>query len=131
MLARYFGYNQLFVGGPQKIMSRQEDERLISNDILNNLLIIPGELPFRPSFGVNLRNFVFEKLDGNDISILESEIASQLLRNDPRLIIKQLRLVPNPDSAQLEITILVTLKEDPNKTIEIKRLIRTLSSNKQ
>lgn len=126
---RYTGFNPPFVGGPQKIMSRQDDDKLIRNDVLQNLLILPGELPFRPNFGVNLRNFVYEKLTDNHLQQLEFEIRQQVLINDPRLNIVSLTLIPNHDEAGLEITLVVSLIEDPDKNIEIKRLIKILSGN--
>jgi len=129
MSSRYIGFNPPFVGGSQKIMSRQDDERLIRNDIIQNLLTLPGELPFRPDFGVNLRNFLFEKLDEHSLQSLKYEIENQLLFNDPRLIILKLNIIPIYDTSSLEITLLVTLREDPDKNIEIKRLIKVLSGN--
>ena len=129
MTSRYVGFNPPFVGGPQKIMSQQADDRLIANDVLQNLMILPGELPFRPGFGVNLRNFTFEKLDPGSLSRLEQEITVQIKRNDPRLIIKKLELVPLPDTSQLNITLIVSLIEDPDRNIEIKRLIQILARN--
>ncbi len=131
MSSRYFGFNMPFIGGHQKIMSRQEDDKLIKNDILNNLLIVPGELPFRPSFGVNLRNFVFQKITDDQLIDLEQEIRLQILSNDPRLIIRTLSVVPDADQGGLQITLIVSLIEDPDQNIEIKRLIRVLTGNKQ
>lgn len=128
-MAEFIGFNPPFVGGPQKIMSRQDDERLIRNDILNNLLILPNELPFRPTYGVNLRNFVYEKMDSSALDQLRNEIISQIRTNDPRLIVRNVKLVPNSDNATLEITVLVSMIQDPNKNIEIKRLIKTLTTS--
>jgi hypothetical protein len=127
MTARYVGYNPPFVGGPQKIMGQQQDTRLIANDVLQNLLILKGELPFRPGYGVNLRNFTFEAMTSNSIDTLRDEIGFQITQNDPRLIVKSLILVPDPDAATLEITVIVGLKEDPDRNIEVKRLIQVLT----
>jgi len=77
-MTEFIGFNPPFIGGSQKILSRQDDERLIRNDVLNNLLILPNELPFRPTYGVNLRNFVFEKMDSSAIDQLKHEIISQI-----------------------------------------------------
>lgn len=129
MTARYIGYNPPFVGGPQKIMSQQQDDRLIANDVLQNLLILPGELPFRPGFGVNLRNFTFEKMTSGAISNLRQEINSNLLANDPRLIMREISIVPDLDKATLAVTVIVSLREDPDRNIEIKRLIHVLTRN--
>lgn len=127
MTIKFIGFNPPFIGGPRKIMSPQSGDRLIANDVLQNLLILPGELPFRPNFGVNLRNFSFEKMTIDALSELEDNIRLQLIRNDPRLIIKALRLTPTPDQAQLEIYLVVSLIEDPDLNITIKRLIQILN----
>ena len=129
MTVRYVGFNPPFIGGPQKVMSSQADDRLIRNDVLQNLLILPGELPFRPNFGVNLRNFVFEKNTANDLNRLENDIRTQLVSNDERLLIKFLNLTSLPDQSAVEITLIVALKEDPDRNIEIKRLIQVLTRN--
>lgn len=127
MTSRYVGFNPPFIGGPQRIMSQQKDDRLIANDILLNLLILPGELPFRPGFGVNLRNFTFEKMAQPDLNRLDQEIRDQIVKNDSRIIVKSLDLVPSLDQSALEITLIVGLREDPDRNIEIKRLIQVLT----
>jgi len=129
MTLRYVGFNPPFVGGTQSIMSSQSDDRLIANDVLQNLMILPNEIPFRDNFGVNLRNFTFEKLDENNLRSLEEEITTQIRRNDERLIIKLVELIPDSDEATLTINIIVALREDPDRNITIKRLIRTLLNN--
>ena len=66
-MTEFIGFNPPFIGGNEGIMSQQRGARLIRNDVLQNLLILPGELPFRPNYGTNLRDFVFEKLSSNNI----------------------------------------------------------------
>jgi hypothetical protein len=51
----WFGFNPPFIGGQQKVMSRQEDLRLIKNDLLQLLLTVPGERVHRPTFGSPIR----------------------------------------------------------------------------
>lgn len=83
MSALYYGYNPPFFGGQQKVLSRQSDEILIKNDVLQILLTAPGERLFRPFFGVGLRNRLFDPSDSFDN--IESDIVNQINRYDGRL----------------------------------------------
>lgn len=126
--AIFYGFNPPFLGGQQNIMSRQEDDRLIKNDILQLLLTIPGERVMRPKYGVNLRNFVFENLVSSDLSILKSNIAEQLTIYEPRVNIVTIDLVPDPDRNGLQIKIVVTLKKDPKKQLSIEQFINGIQA---
>lgn len=127
--AIFYGYNPPFIGGPQNIMSRQEDERLIKNDILQLLLTIPGERVMRPTYGVNIRNFVFENLVSSDLSILKSNIAEQLSTHEPRVNLSTIDLIPDPDRNGLQIKIVVTLKKDPKKQLSIEQFIEGIQGS--
>lgn len=123
MTATYFGFNPPFVGGPQGVMSRQEDERLIKNDILQLLLTIPGERVHMPDYGVNLRNFVFENLTEADISVLESEITSKINKYEQRVTIDDINLTPDYDRYGLQIKITVTLNNTIRSQFSVEQFI--------
>ena len=57
-MATYFGQNPPFVGGAEKVLSRQEDIRLIKNDILQLIMTSPGERVHRPNFGTAVRETI-------------------------------------------------------------------------
>lgn len=122
-MREYIGFNPPFIGGNEKIMSQQRGEKLIRNDILQNLLIVPGELPFRPNFGTGIRNFVFDQMDQNALTILEDEIRRQIIANDPRLTIRDISLIPEPNESRLNINITISFIDDPSYNIEISRSI--------
>jgi len=126
--ATFFGFNPPFIGGAQNVMSRQEDDRLIKNDILQLLLTIPGERVMRPTYGVNLRNFVFENLVSSDLSILQSNIEEQLRIYEPRVDLEFIDLLPDPDKNGLQIKIVVTLKKDPKKQLSIEQFIQGIQT---
>jgi phage baseplate assembly protein W len=119
----FIGFNPPFIGGNEKIMSQQRGSRLVRNDVLHNLMIAPGELPFRPNFGTNIRNFVFDAMKPSELGILEDEIRQQIVRNDSRLMVKDVTLTPYQDSGKLDVTVIVAFTEDPFTDIEINRLI--------
>ena len=128
MTAEYYGFNPPLIGGAENILSRQEDERLIKNDILQLLLTVPGERVMRPDFGVNLRNFVFESMSSPQLSILRSEIQNQIASQEPRVNIESVVLKRDDDNNRLQINIVVNLKKDPKRQLSIEQFISLVTT---
>jgi uncharacterized protein len=128
MTATYFGMNPPFIGGAENILSRQEDDRLIKNDILQKLMTVPGERVMRPDFGVNLRNFVFEPMTENDLSSLREEIGTKVAE-DPRIIVRSVDLERDDDNNQLNIKIVVSIRKDPKRRLTIEQSIDVAASS--
>ena len=128
-MATYYGFNPPFLGGPEGVLSRQEDDRLIKNDILQLLLTVPGERVMRPDFGVNLRNFVFEPGTNADLTILQSDIRYQIEAQEPRVIVNFVDINQNLDSNRIEIKVSVTLKKDPKRQLTIERFINLVTES--
>jgi hypothetical protein len=126
-MATYYGFNPPFLGGPEGVLSRQEDDRLIKNDILQLLLTVPGERVMRPDFGVNLRNHVFEQGTEADVQILRSEIINQIEAQEPRVLINFVDIEPNFDNNGIMIKISLSLKKDPRRQLTIERFINTIN----
>jgi len=127
MTATFFGFNPPFIGGVQNVMSRQEDIRLIKNDLLQLLLTIPGERVMRPNFGVNLRNFVFEQLVSSDLSLLEADIISEVNRQEPRVIVDLVHIREIPDSNKISVSVQARLKRDPTRDVSVELFLENSS----
>lgn len=119
----FYGYNPPFIGGKQKIMSRQEDDQLIKNDILQLLLTIPGERVNRPDFGTRVRSFVFENNTPQDIIMLEEDVRSAIQNFEPRVDIEFLEISTIDDDHRLSLKLVVTIKKDPQRRLIINRFI--------
>lgn len=122
-MAQYYGYNPPFFGGSQNVLSRQEDDRLIKNDILQLLLTVPGERVMRPDFGVNLRNFVFEPMTQRSLFSLRTEIQHQIATQEPRVIVRDVELERDDDANKLAIRITASLRKDPMRRFTIEQFI--------
>jgi phage baseplate assembly protein W len=122
-MATFYGFNPPFIGGPEGVLSRQEDDRLIKNDLLQLLLTVPGERVNRPDFGVNLRNFVFEDSTPQSLSMLASEVKSAVLRQEPRVNILDLQIISDPDTNQIKISLAFNLKIDPTRVINLEQFL--------
>lgn len=128
--AIYYGMNPPFIGGAENILSRQEDERLIKNDILQLLLTVPGERVMRPDFGVNLRNFVFEQITTPELLSLRSEIERQITNQEPRVNVESVVVERDDDRNRLRIGIIVHLKKDSNRQLSIEQFIDLVTESK-
>lgn len=124
----FYGYNPPFFGGLQNIMSRQEGEQIIRNDILQLLLTVPGERVMRPAFGVNLRTAVFENMDNDSISNLRAEIIDKLTRYEGRVDVTSVDIIPNSVANSMAVKIKVQLAKDPRISFLIETNIRSLGA---
>lgn len=84
-MAKYWGFNAPFLGGNQKVLSRQVDDKLIRNDILQLLLTAPGERVMRPDFGSEVRNHLFGQMDETSKSTLISSIRNAMEKYEGRV----------------------------------------------
>ena len=121
--AEFWGFNPPFFGGPQNILSRQEDDQLIKNDILQFILTLPGERVMRPLYGVNLRNAVFDPGDDATASILSDEIRDGLLANDARLSDVTVSITQNEDLNQMTVRVSAQLRNDPTKVVTVEQFL--------
>jgi phage baseplate assembly protein W len=121
--ALFWGFNPPFLGGPQNVLSRQEDDRLIKNDILQLLNTVPGERVMRPHFGVPLRSFVFEQLIDSDLSALEATIKDAIEEQDSRVIVDEVSISRDDDRNGMNVKVVVRLKKNPTKELTIDQFL--------
>ena len=122
-MAEFYGYNPPFIGGSQNIMSRQEDIRLIKNDLLQLLLTIPGERVMREDFGVNLRNIVFEQLDDQTLLLLKSDISVAIDTYEPRVSLDDLTIERDDDNNRINVFVVCRLRSDPSQFVNVELFI--------
>lgn len=106
--ATYYGFNPPFLGGRQNVLSRQVDERLIKNDIVQLVLTLPGERVHRPRFGTLLRALVFDLADENTLSSLSRNIQSAIEQNDERVRVNSVTCTPEQDGLVVVVRIDLT-----------------------
>jgi len=123
MSAILYGFNPAFYGGPSGILSRQEDQQLIKNDLLQLLLTVPGERVFRPTFGTILRSSIFEQLDSRQILAIRDSISESIKTHEPRVNVVKLNLTATDNTNELRIFLVAQIKVSPNLYITIDRLV--------
>lgn len=123
MIAKIFGYNPAFYGGPNNILSRQEDEQIIKNDLLQLILTVPGERVFRPDFGTPLRSAVFEPMDSITTENLRDKVIEAIQQHERRVTLVTLDIIGYEDQNALRIKLVARLRSDPSKYISINHLV--------
>jgi len=130
MAALWFGFNAPFIDGGGRILPRQENERLIKNDLLQLLFTVPGERVMSPDFGVNLRNFPFEQLDEESLASIEQEIRDKIIRFEPRVLVDPgpsgVEVKGKPDDHFVEILVRGALTNDPNRSFVFETTMATV-----
>jgi len=111
----YFGYNPPFIGGPSGILSRQEDDKLVKNDLLQLLLTLPGERVMMPSFGTDLRATVFDQLDNATMEMLKRDVSRAIAQYEPRISVKSIYFRPDYEQHGLVIRIVYVMLTEPAK----------------
>jgi phage baseplate assembly protein W len=123
MSALLYGFNPAFYGGPNGILSRQEDQQLIKNDLLQLLLTVPGERVYRPTFGTILRSSIFEQLDDRQLSFIRDSILESVRTHEPRITVTKLNLTATDNSNEIRIILVASINASPNLYISIDRLV--------
>jgi len=124
-MVNFYGFNPPFLGGNQNVLSRQEDVRLIQNDILQLLLTSPGQRVMRPNFGTSINYQLFDPLDeeadGN--FELRDSIITAIREHESRVVVKEIDFIDNTDKNLLEIIIQMELSSDASKTFSVTAFI--------
>ena len=115
--AKFIGYNPPIFGGHQNILSRQADERLVKNDLLQLLLTSPGERTMRPDFGTILKKSLFEPLDDLLIADIRGDINKKIERFEPRINATSTIRV-NKDESTLTVIVIGVFSNEPNRSFE-------------
>ena len=68
---------------------------VVKNNLINWLLTNKGERVFRPLFGANLRELIFEGINGGTLSALVTKIRENITNEFPSIEIKNIRFNNN------------------------------------
>tara|TARA_R110000796_G_scaffold7881_1_gene26577 strand:- start:170 stop:577 length:408 start_codon:yes stop_codon:yes gene_type:complete len=81
----------------------------IKANLVNFLLTNKGERVFKPNYGADLRNKVFELIEGNTLDELESTISEYISNQFPTIEVKEIGFNPQPDNNTLFFTLTYTI----------------------
>lgn len=113
-MAKYTDF-QLEKGKYNKAKEHTDTNALVLA-IRNILLSRPGNFPFNPSIGLNIKKYQFDILDDNTLKSIKNEIdrSVAILVPDANLIDIQLRTIREYDNTYLGISIFASMNGNEN-----------------
>jgi phage baseplate assembly protein W len=92
----------------------------IKYNLINFFLTNQPERYLNPTFGGDLRKFVFEQITQNNLNLLKQNIQESLNLYFPNVVVEALNILPDTDNNQVDITLKYSiLNTGINDTIEI------------
>ena len=82
-----------------------KNENAIKQAIRNLILTTPGEKPFQPITGSNVRSLLFEPLDMFTVETLRDEIINTITQNEPRVTLTDVDVLPIYDGNKINVTV--------------------------
>ena len=97
----------------------KKDEADIKQSITNLLLTIKGERFFNPELGSGLSDLLFEPLDSGTAGSINSEIASLIVKYEPRVVIRDLETSANYEENGFDVNLVVEIIGREDFPIEV------------
>jgi phage baseplate assembly protein W len=92
----------------------------IKYNLINFFLTNQPERYLNPTFGGNLRKFVFEQITAGNLGLLKQDIQESLNLYFPNVIVEALNILPDTDNNQVDVVLKYSIQDTGiNDTIEI------------
>lgn len=85
------------------------DLTAIKNSIRTAFLTTPGDKILSPTYGVDLRQYLFEPLDDFTLDIIKDDIESKLPRSEPRIEIVDVEVTGDEDTNTILINMQINV----------------------
>lgn len=83
------------------------DIESVKNSITTAFLTSPGDKILNPTYGVDLRQFLFEPIDDFTSEIIQDLIETQLPIMEPRVIVRDVSVIGDEDNNQYNISLTI------------------------
>jgi phage baseplate assembly protein W len=106
--------------GPAVFKSVYLTNEQVKSNIINFVLTNKGERVFQPSYGANLRKFIFESITTDSLKGLEIKLTNDIQSNFPNVVVRSLTLsqvLYQENTVQLDIV--YSLYSNEPQTIQI------------
>jgi phage baseplate assembly protein W len=80
------------------------------SNLINFFLTNKGERPFRPNFGANLREDIFQTSTESDYDLLKEKISFELSQNFPNINLDGVNIIGSEDLNTIRVTISYSIK---------------------
>jgi phage baseplate assembly protein W len=103
--------------GPGVFNSTYTTKDQIKSNLVNLLLTDIGERVMNPTFGCNLKRFIFEGISEDNLELLTNSLAESISMFVPEVTVTNIRVVPNTDynTIALYIDYIINISNAPDQ----------------
>lgn len=83
------------------------DIEAVKNSIATCFLTSPGQKILSPEYGIDLRRYLFEPVSNDTAFFIADDIENNLPRFEPRIIVRDVSVVPNYDEQQYDVNLTI------------------------
>jgi hypothetical protein len=98
---------------------RNINDFAIRESLKNIMLTDLGERPFQPTLGSDIRKMLFENFDDRTELEMKRAIEIAIHNHEPRVVLRELSVIPDNDNNQVTITIFYTTINSPGLVQEL------------
>jgi phage baseplate assembly protein W len=91
--------------GPACFKSTYTTSEAVKANLIDWFLTNRGERPLNPTYGGNLRQYIFDQISQGTLTDIESDVRSQLARVFPTVNVQRLDVLAQPDSNLITVQI--------------------------
>jgi hypothetical protein len=96
------------------------DVEAIKTSISNAFLTSPGQKILNPTFGIDLRRYLFEPVDEFTAEDIQDDIERKLPRSEPRIVVKNVSVVGNEDEQEYDVSLQIDVPSLGVKGLSLK-----------
>jgi len=96
------------------------DVESVKNSISTAFLTSPGDKILNPTYGVDLRQYIFDTIDDFTSDIIKDDIETKLPLMEPRVTVKNVQVTPDEDNNQYDISFEIDVPSLDIKGLSIK-----------
>jgi phage baseplate assembly protein W len=102
--------NEVYAENEQKDLVVDYDLQAIKNSIVNIMTTSPGEKILNPTFGIDLRDYLFEPVSEITSNQIANDIVNGMISQEPRIRFKRKpEVIPNVDEQSYTISMNISV----------------------
>lgn len=83
----------------------------LKSNLVNFFLTPKGSRVFNPTFGSNIKQYVFENINQGTFDALENLMQAELQQNFPNIVVDNLEIYGSEDNNQIQIVLTYSIKK--------------------
>lgn len=94
---------------PLNDVSALYDIEAVKNSILTAFLTAPGDKILNPTYGIDLRRYLFEAIDEFTSELIQDDVETNLPTMEPRIQVVNVSVIPDEDNNTYYITLQINV----------------------